>query len=67
MIEWIPGLKADKFSSPNLINLISIQAEAEVTDSFWVMTAIEEVIDKGPVTGIEEDILLDPNPEDIIL
>ena len=36
-------------------------------NSFWVMTAIEEVINKGPVTGIEEDIPLDPNPEDIIL
>ena len=43
-------------------------AEVEGTDSFLVMTAVEEVIDKGLMTGIEEDsLLLDPNPEEIIL
>ena len=37
-------------------------------DSFQVMTEAEEIIDKGIMTGIEEDIcLLDPNPEGIIL
>ena len=50
------------------INLISKEAEAEDTDIFWVMTLVEEVIDNNLMTGIEEDILLlDPNPEDIIL
>ena len=45
-----------------------MEAEAEVTDSFPVMTGIEEAIYKGLMTGIEENILLlDPNPEDIIL
>ena len=43
-------------------------AEAEVTDVFPVITVVEEAIDKGLMTGIDEDILLlDPNPEDIIL
>ena len=32
------------------------------------MTVVEEAIEKGLMTGIEEDILLlDPNSEDIIL
>ena len=33
-----------------------------------IMTAVEEAIDKGLMTGTEEDILLlDPKPKDIIL
>ena len=44
-----------------------MEVEAEVIDSFPVMTEVETLIDIGLKTGIEEDILLDPNPEDIIL
>ena len=50
--------------SLNIISPISI--EAEVKDSFPVMTEAEKLIYRGLMTGIEEDILLlDPNPEDI--
>ena len=40
--------------------------EVVVKDSFSVMTEAEEIIDKALMPRIEEGILLDPNPEDII-
>ena len=64
----MPGLKTEKFSCFNFIKLISIEVETEITDSFQVMTVAEEALDKGLMTGIEEDILLlDSHPEDIKL
>ena len=60
-------LAQEELSCPDLINPISIETEAEVTDSFPVMTVVEEAIDKGVMSGLEEDILpLDQNPEDIL-
>ena len=55
-----------RLNSPDHINPISIKAE--VTDSFPVMTVVEEAADKGLMTGIKEDILLlDQTPEDIMI
>ena len=61
-------LKTDELNSPNLINPVSIVAEAEASGSFLVITVVEEAIDKGLMTGMEEDILLlDQTPGDIML
>ena len=45
-----------------------MEAEAKVIEIFPVMTEEVETTDQGLLTGIEKDtLLLDPNPEDIIL
>ena len=56
----------NNISRPVLISLTFI--EVEVTESFPVMIEEDEIIDRGLMTGIEEDfLLLDSNPKDIIL
>ena len=57
-----------KLISLDLKSPISIESEAEATDSFAVMTETEEIINKDLIREIEEGILLlDTNPEDIVL
>ena len=60
--------QADIMSIIELISHICIEVEADGAEIIPAMTNSKEIIHRGLMIGIEEDVLvLDPNPENVII